>query len=110
VKYEVLFTPTAQSQALAAAEYIALRSPRNAVKWYKGIERAIDSLSILPNRCGAAPESQFLGQQLRHYIYKSHRIIFRVEEETKIVRILYVRHGAMEPLGKPPDPDADPST
>jgi len=99
--YEVLFTPTAQSQALDAAEYIALHSPANALKWYKGVERAIESLSHFPNRCGIAPETEFLGQTLRHYIYKSHRIIFRVEDDAKIVRILYVRHGAMEPIGKP---------
>jgi plasmid stabilization system protein ParE len=107
VRYEVLFTPTAQSQALTAAEYIAERSPRNAVKWYKGIEKAIKSLALLPKRCGIAPESHFLGLELRHYIYKSHRIIFRVEDGEKVVRILYVRHGAMEPLGKPRDPASD---
>jgi plasmid stabilization system protein ParE len=66
-------------------------------------------LSILPKRCGAAPESQFLAEPLRHYIYKSHRIIFGVEEAEKIVRILYVRHGAMQPLGQPPDPSSDSS-
>jgi plasmid stabilization system protein ParE len=38
---------------------------------------------------------------LRHYIYRSHRIIFRIEEEVGIVRILHVRHAARRTIGQP---------
>jgi plasmid stabilization system protein ParE len=55
-----------------------------------------------------APESEILGEELRHYIYKLHRIIFRIEEKAKIVRIVHVRHSARLPLGQEgPDPDKE---
>ena len=99
-RYEVFLTPTAQALAVAAAEYIAENSPRSAIKWYAGLERTIERLSVFPHRCAIAPESQLFGQELRHALYKSHRIIFRIEEPAKIVRVLYVRHGAMLPVGQ----------
>ncbi len=71
--YQVVFDPDAQEEALGAAEYIAQSSPANAAKWFAGLEKAIDSLRTLPNRCGLARESQTLGVELRHYIYDSHR-------------------------------------
>ena len=38
--------------------------------------------------------------ELRQYIFKSHRIIFSVDDKAKIVRILYVRHGSMRAIGE----------
>jgi plasmid stabilization system protein ParE len=99
-RYRVFFDPEARDEALAAAEYIAARAPMAALRWYKGIERAIDSLRTLPNRCAVAPESEFLGVELRHDIYKSHRIIFRVDENARMVRVLHVRHGARRAIGE----------
>ena len=105
-EYEVLFTPTAHAQALGAAEYIANHSPSNALKWYEGLVKAIESLKLFPNRCAIAPESYYLDQTLRHFIFKSHCIIFRVEETTKTVRVLHVRHDALQPLGADPNESA----
>lgn len=105
--YAVVFDPHAQEEALEAAAYIALHSPTNAAKWYAGLVKAIKSLDILPTRCAVAPEAHFLGEELHHYIYKSHRLIFRVEEKTKTVRVLHVRHGAMQPLGKEVQEETD---
>lgn len=99
-RYEVFFEPDAQAEALSAARYIALDSPRNASRWYKGLERAIESLALFPHRCAIAPESKYLGRELRHYIYKSHRVIFEIDENEAIVRILHVRHGAMRAIGE----------
>ncbi len=98
--YEVLFDPHAQAEAFAAADYIAQDSPERAAKWFAGFTRAINSLSTMPMRCAQARESKTLGVDLRHYIYRSHRIIFRVEEEAGIVRILHVRHAARRTIGE----------
>jgi plasmid stabilization system protein ParE len=104
-RFQVIFEYEAQMEALDAAAYIAQNSPQNARQWYEGLERAIDSLEILPMRYGLAPESEYLGVELRHYLYKSYRIIYRVEEAAKTVRILHVRHGHRRAIGEPVDPD-----
>jgi plasmid stabilization system protein ParE len=99
-RYEVIFDLDARAEALDAAEYVARTSPRNALRWYTGLEKAIESLEIFPNRCGLAPETEFLHVELRHYIYKSHRVIFRVEESTRRVRILHIRHSKRRAIGE----------
>jgi len=96
-------TPTAHSELQSAFLYIHAQAPLNAVRWLKGINKAIESLQDFPTRCGIAPESAYLGETLRHYIFKSHRVIFFVDEAEKIVRVLYVRHGNMRAVGEPED-------
>ena len=46
----------------------------------------------LPERCALAREDEYFDEVLRQLRLKSHRIIFRVEEASKIVRVLYVLH------------------
>lgn len=99
-RYRVLFAPEAREEALAAAEYIAARSPLNATRWYEGLERTLKTLGSMPCRCPVAPEIAALGQELRHRVYKSHRIIFRVEEDSRTVRILHIRHARRRAIGE----------
>ena len=46
--------------------------------WFLGLLRAIDSLEHLPERCAVIPEHDEFTFEIRHLIYFSHRIIFRV--------------------------------
>jgi toxin ParE1/3/4 len=65
-----------------------------ALKWYRGLKRAIVSLEEHPNRCPVARKRG----QLRHLLYghKPHvyRVIYRVREKQKQVEVLHIRHGA----------------
>ncbi len=65
-----------------------------ASKWYVGLKDAIRSLRHNPNRCPSTPEDV----NLRHLLYgnKPHvyRVIYRVEEKQRDVKILHIRHGA----------------
>jgi plasmid stabilization system protein ParE len=106
-KYTVVFHRRAHNEALEAAKYIAEDSPLNAARWYEGLEKAIESLRTMPRRCGIAPESAFLGVELRQLVYKSHRIIFQIHEISKIVRVLHVRHGARRWIGEPPEVEGE---
>ncbi len=69
--------------------------------WFNGLERAIYSLETFPRKCPMAPESRKAGRSLRHVLYgrKPHvyRAIYEIDEARKIVRVLTIRHGAMEP-------------
>jgi plasmid stabilization system protein ParE len=100
VKFAVEFTPTAQAELWAAFEYIHERAPLNAARWLRGIYKAIDTLESFPSRCGIAPESKYLDAELRHLVFKSHRVIFFIDQPARTVRILYVRHGSMRGVGE----------
>jgi plasmid stabilization system protein ParE len=101
VEYRVAFDPLAEIEALDAAAYIARDSPRNAARWYEGLQKAIKSLSLFPHRCAVAPEAKYLARELRHYIYKSHRVIFEIVEDDRLVRVLHIRHSARRAMGEP---------
>ena len=103
MKYQVILTPRADRDVDESVAFIYARSPHNAERWLDGLQDAIASLGRFPGRGGIAPESKYLKEELRHLIYKSHRIIYRVE--AGIVRILYVRHAARRPVGDPKGPD-----
>jgi plasmid stabilization system protein ParE len=103
MRYAVEMTPTAESELHGAFRYIHARSPLNAVRWLRKISKIIDSLGDFPTRCGIAPESSYLAETLRQQTFKSHRIIFFIDEPARIVRVLFVRHGKMRAVGETED-------
>ena len=92
--YTVIVTPAAETDIALAFAYIAERSPLNAQRWVRGMYKVLHNLEHFPGRCGRARESERLGVDLRHTFYKSHRIVFRIEQERRIVRVIRVPHGA----------------
>ncbi|MGO9607761.1 MAG: type II toxin-antitoxin system RelE/ParE family toxin [Candidatus Binataceae bacterium] len=71
-----------------------------AARWFNGLEEAIYTLEQLPRRCPAAPESKKAKRRLRHLLYGAkrdvYRVIFEVDESRKRVRVLTIRHAAMD--------------
>jgi len=100
VKYRVIFHSGARDEAMEAAGYIADQGfPDNAVRWYEGLERAITSLTEMPQRFPRARESEsFPGIELRQLVYKSHRLIFTIINDE--VHVLHVRHTAQQNLDR----------
>ena len=94
MKYLVQLSPGVDEEILAAASYIAHESEPSAEKWLGGIYEAIQSLRSMPERCGVIRENEEFKEELRELQYKSHRIIFVLEEQ--IVRIVHVRHAARD--------------
>ncbi len=88
--------------ALADAEgYVCFirddrQDPVAAEQWWNGLVDQILSLETLPRRCSIIPEQKYFEQEMRHLIYASHRIIFRIDEST--VTVLRIYHGARKPL------------
>lgn len=96
--YRIRVTEAADREALDVFRYIAADSPINAARWYEGLLRVIESLSIFPERCPRAPESDAFDEPLRQKRYGRYRILFIIRR--RIVFVLHVRHGArrfMEP-------------
>lgn len=55
------------------------KEPEAADAWFLGLVEAIFSLEESPERCPAIPEREEFSFEIRHLIYYSHRIVFRVE-------------------------------
>lgn len=74
-----------------------------AARWFNRLERAICTLEAYPRRGPPAPEARRSGKPLRHLLYgkKPHvyRVIYEINEPEKLVRVITIRHGAMEPTG-----------
>jgi mRNA-degrading endonuclease RelE of RelBE toxin-antitoxin system len=71
-----------------------------AGRWFNGLEAAIYTLERLPRRSPIAYESKRAKRQLRHLLYGAkrdvYRVIFEIDEPRKIVRVLTIRHAAMD--------------
>jgi plasmid stabilization system protein ParE len=96
--YRVVFEANVLEDAFEAADYIASKSKARSDAWFEGLRNAVASLTSMPTRCGFARENKDVGEPLRQFIYHSHRIVFQVDEEMAVVRILFIRHAAMRPL------------
>jgi plasmid stabilization system protein ParE len=100
MKYKVNISPKAQAHIIAAYAYISDRSPLNGAKWFREVYEKIESLERFPRRFGFAREQSHLDPsiEIRQLIYKSHRIGFWVDDRSKTVHVLFVRHSAMRAI------------
>ncbi len=93
--YLVEITRRAERDFASLYEDIGTERSPAALRWYRGLKKAILSLEELPARCLPTPENP----RLRHLLYgrKPHvyRVIYRVIEKEKRVQVLHIRHGAM---------------
>jgi plasmid stabilization system protein ParE len=74
--------------------------PEAAERWFRGLVQAIYSLEDLPERCPLITEREEFSYEIRHLVYFSHRIIFRVERERNRVVIYRVYHGSRQGLAE----------
>jgi toxin ParE1/3/4 len=90
--YRVRIMPRAKRDLAAIRHRITAGTSDAARKWYFGLKDAIRTLRDNPNRCPTTPENS----QLRLYGNKPHiyRVIYRVVENQKEVKILRIRPGA----------------
>jgi plasmid stabilization system protein ParE len=74
-----------------------------AKMWYEGLLEAIFSLEENPLRCPIAPESRFIGREIKQLIYgksRTYRIFYEVLEDKKTVRIYRIWHSSRNWLTK----------
>lgn len=87
-------------------ERISADDSPSAAKWFNGLEAAIDALKQFPRRCPIVPESKATKDGLRHLLYGAkrdvYRVIYDIDEQRKMVRIITIRHSAMGEFIVPP--------
>lgn len=103
--YQTNVLRRAKRDISAAAAWYLERSadPEVAESWLLGIENAIDSLGLNPERGSIARESDAFDETLRELFYgsgrrKTHRIVYRIIEDDDCVEVLAVRHFAQRDL------------
>lgn len=98
--YRVVTSRRAERDARVAYRHIAEQAPEAALRWYRGLRHAIDSLAVFPARCAVAPEDTHFTEEIRHLLYGRrrgvYRILFTLRGETVVV--LAIRHGSQQPL------------
>jgi plasmid stabilization system protein ParE len=107
--FKVVVTPEAQTGIRLAFRFIHERSPGNAARWLQGLYVAIDSLERFPDRCAYAREREYVEEDLRQFVYESHRVVFRVDHPRKTVFVLFFRHAGQRAVGESDDPYEDPN-
>jgi plasmid stabilization system protein ParE len=94
--YLVNVTSRAERDLALLYEEINAEYSTAALKWYRGLKKAILSLEERPTRC---PSTRERGS-LRHLLYgrqpNVYRILFTIEGEA--VNIVHIRHGRRKPL------------
>jgi toxin ParE1/3/4 len=100
--YLVSITSRAERDLVHLYQRISAESSGAALKWYRGLKRAILSLEEHPNR-GSVTRGK---DKLRQLLYGSkphiYRAILRVLEKKKEVEVVHIRHAARRKL-KPSD-------
>ena len=98
--YLVELTPRAERDLEYLYERISADDSIAAARWFNELERAIYTLERMPRRCPIAPESKKAKQGLRHLLYGAkrdvYRVIYEINESRRLVRILTIRHSAMD--------------
>ena len=94
--FRVELTTQAERDMDAIVEWLLAHQAGEAgLRWFRGLQEALQSLSFLPFRCPLAPEDAEFSFNVRQLVYgrKPHfyRILFTVGETT--VTVLHVRHG-----------------
>lgn len=95
--------PTATAKQDARDILTWLRSQQTGeagLRWFRGMQKAIASLSELPTRCALAPENKVFPFEVRQLLYgrtgHRYRILFTIEGDT--VTVLHIRHGRRNPV------------
>ena len=98
--YLVELTRRAERDLAYLYERISAGDSAAAGRWFNGLEAAIYTLERLPRRCPVAGESKRAKRRLRHLLYGAkrdvYRVIFEIDESRKMVRVLTIRHAAMD--------------
>jgi len=84
---KVIWSPLSIDRAEEEAAFIAEDKPEAADLWLRAVLKAVDRLELFPNSGHPVPEIRV--SHYRQVIYKSHRIIYRIDADR--VLILTVR-------------------
>jgi plasmid stabilization system protein ParE len=94
MSYHVAILPTAQRDLRRILSWIAERSPGGAARLLSAFDTRLHDIGTSPEMFGLAPESQYVGQEIRQSFFRTprgrrYRLLFRIVGPT--VEVLHVR-------------------
>ncbi len=96
--FSVEITDPARDDIDDSVAFIAQKSQLAARKWKTELQALILSLQDMPGRFAIIPEAAGLEMLYRSAPHRSHRVIFRIDEQANTVYVVRVYHGARHPL------------
>jgi plasmid stabilization system protein ParE len=70
------------------------------LRWFRGMQKAIESLNEMPARCALAPENKDFPFEVRQLLYGSthhrYRILFTINGDR--ITVLHIRHGRRDSM------------
>ena len=102
--YRVVLADSAKADAYAIYDRVVTAAPNRGPLWFEELMDWLYSLDHLPLRCPLAREAEKARREIRCLLFGKrrnvYRILYEVEQASKTVWILHIRHGArgdMEP-------------
>lgn len=94
-----------QEDAAEIFAWISARSPNGAARWHEAFLQSAADLNSFPERFELAPESPFVGYDIRQRFFKTrrgrrYRLLYLIVDQE--IRVLRVR-GPGQPLVRPAD-------
>jgi len=98
--FRVDITEAALADAEDFVEYIRgeKKDTVGAERWWNGLLEALFSLERSPGRGSLVVEAPLRVRGLRQILYHSHRIVFELDDQHAIVRVLRIYHGSRRGL------------
>jgi toxin ParE1/3/4 len=91
---DVFWTKSSRQDLVDIGDYIALRSPENAVRFVSNLFKLTEGLSLTPFLGRIVPE---LGREdIREIIHGNYRIIYQLNTETIIILTLFEGHKLLD--------------
>lgn len=93
-KYAIKLTNRARKDLEGIFRYVteALQEPKTAQNLIDTLESEIMTLATMPNRCPERRRGIYANKGYRQLLVKNYTVIFKVEEDRALVRIVTIRY------------------
>lgn len=93
-KYTIKLTNRARKDLEGIFRYVteALQEPGTAQDLIDTLEQEIKTLDTMPNRCPERRRGIYTNRGYRQLLVKNYTVIFKVEEDRALVRIVTIRY------------------
>ena len=103
--FRVDLTERAISDLRRLYQVIDAEGSRQARDWFNGLERRILSLDDHPARAPTISEQPTLHHLLYRRKRNVYRIVFAIDDEAQVVKVLHIRHSARGVVNSHPEDD-----
>jgi plasmid stabilization system protein ParE len=93
--HNIIYSNQARIDLDEAISHIAKESVTNAFDYLAGYENKIELVRLNPYM-GVECKNKLINRNCRVVVYKSHLIIYRIDEQIKSIFIIRIYHGASD--------------